>query len=57
MLEVGLEYLSKLHDLHNDYLLAPEKLEISENMSSKYCLNIANKYGIKIGGVNNYFQI
>ena len=28
-LEVGLEYPSKLHDFHNDYPLAPEKLEIS----------------------------
>ena len=52
MLEVGLEYPSKLHDLHNDYPLAPEKLEISQNMSSKYYLNIVNKYGIKICGVN-----
>ena len=41
-----------MHDLNNDYLLAPENLEISPNMLSKYCFNIANKYGIKIGGVN-----
>ena len=52
MLEVDLEYRSQLHDLHNDYPLAPEKLEISKNMLSKFCLSIANKYGIKIGGVN-----
>ena len=25
-------------------------------MSSKYCFNIANKYGIKIGGVNKLVQ-
>ena len=50
--EVDLEYLSEFHDLHNDYPLATEKLAISQNMFSKYCLNIANKYGIKIGGVN-----
>ena len=24
-------------------------------MLSKFCSNIANKYGIKIGGVNNFF--
>ena len=41
-----------MHDLHNDYPLAPDKLEINENMLSKYCLNIANKYGIKVDGVN-----
>ena len=52
LLEVDLEYPSELHELHNNYPLAPEKFEISQNMSSKYCLNIANEYGIKIGGVN-----
>ena len=52
ILEVDLEYTSELHDLHNDYPLAPEKLEINQNMLSKYCFNIANEYGIKIGGVN-----
>ena len=35
-----------------DYRLAPEKFEISQNMLSNYCSNIANEYGIKIGGVN-----
>ena len=52
ILQVDLEYPSELHDLHNDYPLAPEKLEISQNMLSKYCCNIGNEYGIKIGGVN-----
>ena len=52
ILEVDLEYPSELHDLHNDYPLAPEKLEISQNLLSKYCSNIANKYGLKLGGVN-----
>ena len=52
ILEVHLEYSSELHDQHNDYPLAPEKLEITQNLLSKYCLSIANKYGIKIGGVN-----
>ena len=41
-----------MHDLHNDYSLAPKKLEISQNMFSNYCFSIANEYGIKIGGVN-----
>ena len=39
-------------NVKNDYPLAPEKLEISQNMLSKYCSDIADKYGIKIGGVN-----
>ena len=31
-LEVGLEYPDELHELHNDYPLAPEKLAISSDM-------------------------
>ena len=50
--EVDLEHPSELHDLYNDYPLAPEKLEINENMLSKYCFSIANEYGIIISGVN-----
>ena len=50
-LEVDFEYPNDFYDLHNDYPLAPEKLEISQNMLSKYCFNIKNEYGIKIGGV------
>ena len=52
ILEFVLEYPSDLHDLHNDYPLAPEKLEISQNMLSKYCSDIADKYVIKVGRVN-----
>ena len=52
ILKVDLEYPSELHKLHNDYPLAREKLEISQNMLSNYCLSIANKHGLKIGGVN-----
>ena len=32
ILEVDLEYPDRLHELHNDYPLAPEKLEISHDM-------------------------
>ena len=35
-----------------DYLLAPEKLKISQNMLLHFCSNIVNECGIKIGGVN-----
>ena len=37
LLEVDLEYFDKLHELHNDYPLAPEKLAVSSDMLSKYC--------------------
>ena len=37
MLEFDLEYPSELHDSHNDYPLAPEKLEITQNILSKHC--------------------
>ena len=52
ILEVDLEYPCELHELHNDYPLAPEKLEISQNMLSKYYFNIEDEYGIEISGVN-----
>ena len=50
ILEVDLEYSTELHDTHNYYPLAPEKIEISLDMLSKYCSDIANQYGIKVGG-------
>ena len=52
ILEVDLEYPDELHELHNDYLLVPEKLKINHDMLSEYCSNIANNYNIKIGNVN-----
>ena len=39
----------KLQELHNYYLLALEKLEITHNMLSKYRSSIANTYDLKIG--------
>ena len=49
ILEVDLEYPNEMHKLHNDSPLAPKKLEITQNMLSKYMLS---KYVIRIGGVN-----
>ena len=51
-LEVDLEYPDEFNDLHNDCPLTSEKFKISHSMLSKYCSNIADKYGIKVGGVN-----
>ena len=49
ILEVDLEYPKKLHDLHNDYSLAPEKIKVAKNMLSEYAKNIAKKYNISTG--------
>ena len=49
ILEVDLEYAIELHDLHNDYPVASEKLNVSNNMLSEYCKTIAEKYNISIG--------
>ena len=51
ILEVDLKYCKELRDSHNDYLLCPEKIEISYDVLSKYCKDIANLYDIKVGGV------
>ena len=51
ILEVDLKYCKKLHDSHSDYPFCPEKIEISSDMLSKYCSEIADQYGIKVGAV------
>ena len=50
-MQVDLEYPKKLHKLHNDYPLAPEKLTVTNDIVSKYCIEIADKYEINIGDV------
>ena len=50
-LEVDLKYPDKLHELHNDYPIAPEKLVVSSDILSNYCKKIADKYEIKVGDV------
>ena len=47
-LEVDLEYPDKLHDLHNDYPLAPEKRVVTNDILSKYSKRIADGYDIKV---------
>ena len=54
ILECDLEYCKKLLDFHNDYPLCPEKIEVSSDMLSRYFSDIANKYGIKVGGVKKF---
>ena len=48
-LEDDLEYSDKLHELHNDYPLGPEKRGVSRDMLSNHCKKIADKYEIKVG--------
>ena len=49
ILEVDLEYRKELHDLHNEYPIAPEKVKVSNDMLSTYCKKIAKKYNISTG--------
>ena len=52
ILEVDLEYPKELHDLHNDYPCAPEKVKVTEDMLSDYCKKIAEKHNISTGLVH-----
>ena len=60
VLEVDLEYPKELLELHNDYPLAPDKIEIKRDMLSDYQLKIADLYNIPIGNVKklvpNFFD-
>ena len=44
--EVDLEYPKELHDLHNDYPCAAEKLNVTDDMLSDYCKEIKEKFKI-----------
>src|SRR5688572_29954288 len=47
ILEVDMEYPPHLHNPHNDYPLAPEKMAITEEMLSPYARELAGKLGVK----------
>ena len=51
ILEVDLKYPSELHDLHNDYPLAPEKMRVNKDILPDYCSSIVEKYDVKVGDV------
>jgi hypothetical protein len=46
ILEVDLEYPAELHDLHNDYPLAPESLNITDDMLSEHSKKLKKKLNI-----------
>ena len=46
-----LEYPQELHDIQNDYALAPEKVNIPKEWLSNFCLKIANVHNIATGKV------
>lgn len=47
ILEVDLKYPEELHDLHNNYPVAPEKIEITPEMLSPYCQQLAMDFEYK----------
>ena len=52
ILKVDLKNPDEVYVSQNDYPLAPEKLEISNDMLSKHCSECGKSCGIKVGGVN-----
>lgn len=52
ILEVSLEYPKDLHDLHNDYPLAPERMTVSK--VEKVILKIKTKYVIHYENLKMY---
>ena len=60
VLEIGLEYPKELRELHNDYPLAPDNLEIKREMLSGNQLKVADLYNIPISNVKkllpNFFN-
>ena len=59
-LEVDLEHPKELPELHIDYPLAPDKIEIKREMLSDYQIKIADLHNIPIGNVKklvpNFFD-
>ena len=51
-MEVDLEYPEELHDLHNDYPCAPEKIVVTDDMLSGYCRQIKHLHKNSSGKVS-----
>ena len=50
--EVDLDCPEELHELHNDYPLASDKLKVISEMLSPYCKMLQEQFGITIGLVD-----
>ena len=53
VLELDLEYLKQLRELHNNYPLAQDKIDIKREMLSNYQIKISDFYNIPVGNVKN----
>ena len=51
-MEVELDYPEYLHNSHNDYPMAPEKIKIKGEMLSSYSRENAKRFDIKTRGIN-----
>ena len=60
VIEVDLEHQKELQKLHNDYPLAPDKIEIKREMLSEYQLKITDHYNIPADNIKilvpNFFN-
>ena len=54
-IECDLEYPKELHDLHNDYPLAPEKLIVQDDWLSPFCKNL--KENLNCQAIKQLFSI
>ena len=52
-LEVTLEWQKELPQLHNDFPLAPDKIDLKWEMLSEYQLKIAELYNILISNIKS----
>ena len=53
VLQGDLKYPKELQEWHNDYSLAPEKIQIKREILSEHQLRIADLHSIPIGNVKN----
>ena len=52
-----LEHIKELHELHNDYPLTPDKIEIKREMLSNYQINIADLYNISFSTIKKFASL